>query len=176
MAVLPVVFAAALALMGAYTGFITFTQDLAFTGAQTELSFWGRDGYQPEAGTIARTGQSIDALLQGAPGNPEYLGLQASYATWQAYWAENTDERASFNAQAVQSQYKGLQSRPAHRHGWTKMVEYASRTTTGEPMLIAAQAHLRALSVARVPPSLSAPVQQLEQQQEPQPELQSHPI
>jgi hypothetical protein len=154
-----VVLAAALALMGAYTGFTTFTQDLAFTAARTELSFWGRDSYQPEAGTIERIGQSIDALLQGAPGNPQYLGLQASYAAWQAYWAENTGERASFNSEAVQSQYQALQSRPAHRHSWAKMVEYASRTTTGEAMLIEAQARLRTLSVARVSPSLSAPVQ-----------------
>ena len=153
MAVLTVL---AVALMGVYTGFTTFARDLAFTSARTELSFWGRDRYQPEANTVERTGQSIDALLQGAPGNPEYLGLQASYAAWQAYWSENRDERAGFNGQAVRSQYKALQSRPAHRHSWSKMVEYASRTTTGEAMLVDARAHLQALSVARVAPPLSS--------------------
>jgi hypothetical protein len=145
-----------MALMGVYTGFTTFAQDLAFSSARTELSFWGSDRYQPEPNTIERTGQSIDALLQGAPGNPEYLGLQANYAAWQAYWSENRDERAGFNGQAVQSQYKALQSRPAHRHSWSKMVEYASRTATGEAMLIDARDHLQALSVARVAPTLSS--------------------
>jgi hypothetical protein len=146
----------AVALMGAYTSFATFARDLAFTSARTELSFWGRDRYQPEPNTIRRTGRSIDALLQAAPTNPEYLGLQASYAAWQAYWSESRNERAGFNGQAVQSQYKALQSRPAHRHSWSKMVEYASRTTTGEAMLIDARARLQALSVAGVPPPLSS--------------------
>ena len=157
MAVPPVLLVVlAMALMGVYTGFTTFAQDLAFSSARTELSFWGSDRYQPEPNTIERTGQSIDALLQGAPGNPEYLGLQANYAAWQAYWSENRDERAGFNGQAVQSQYKALQSRPAHRHSWSKMVEYASRTATGEAMLIDARDHLQALSVARVAPTLSS--------------------
>ncbi len=78
----------ALALVGAYRGFTTFAQDLAFTNAQTELSFWGSDSYQPEPETIKYTGQTIDALLQNAPGHPEYLGLQANYAAWQAYWVK----------------------------------------------------------------------------------------
>jgi hypothetical protein len=135
----------ALALVAAYTGFTTFAQDLAFTNAQTELSFWGSDSYQPEPKTIELTGRTIDALLQNAPGHPEYLGLQANYAAWQAYWATDTIERVSFSQQAVQSQHAALQSRPAHRHSWSKMVEYASRASDGEVMLQQAQARLRAL-------------------------------
>ena len=134
-----------LALVAAYTGFTTFAQDLAFTNAQTELGFWGRDSYQAEPKTIKLTGQTIDALLQSAPGHPEYLGLQANYAAWRAYWATDTMERASYNRQAVQSQHKALQSRPAHRHSWSKMVEYAARANSGEAMLQQAQARLQAL-------------------------------
>ena len=134
-----------LALVAAYTGLTTFAQDLAFTNTQTELTFWGRDSYQPEPETIKYTGQAIDALLQNAPGHPEYLGLQANYAAWRAYWATDTIERVSFSQQAVQSQHAALQSRPAHRHGWSKMVEYASRASDGEVMLQQAQARLRAL-------------------------------
>jgi hypothetical protein len=135
----------ALALVGAHRGFTTFAQDLAFTNAQTELSFWGSDSYQPEPETIKYTGQTIDALLQNAPGHPEYLGLQANYAAWQAYWSKNRNNRASFNSQAVQSQHKALQSRPAHRHSWSKMVEYAARASTGEAILQQARARLQAL-------------------------------
>lgn len=135
----------ALALVGAHRGFTTFRQDLVFTSAQTELSFWGRDTYQPEPKTISHTGQAIGALLQDAPGHPEYLGLQANFAAWQAYWAKDPIERASFSLQAVQNQKAALQSRPAHRHSWAKMVEYASRTRGGGDMRDTAQARQEAL-------------------------------
>ena len=135
----------ALALVAAYTGFTLVAQDLAFTNAQTELSFWGRDKYQPEPKTIKYTGQRIDALLRNTRWHPEYLSLQANYAAWQAYWATDAMERASFNRQAMQSQHKALQSRPAHRHSWSKMVEYAARASSGEAMLQQAQARLQAL-------------------------------
>ena len=134
-----------LAMVGAYTGFATFQQDLAFTTLQTELSFWGRDNYQPEPRTIKRTGQRIDVLLQKAPGHPDYRGLQATCGAWQAYWASDRDGRASLSQRAVQSQYAALESRPAHRHSWLKMVEYASRTRNGEALRLEAQARLKAL-------------------------------
>ena len=140
----------ALALVGAHRGLVTFRQDLAFTNAQTELSFWGRDTYQPESKTIRHTGHTIGTLLQDAPGHPEYLGLQANFAVWQAYRAKDPIERASFSRQAVQSQGAALQSRPAHRHSWSKMVEYASRATAGEAMLQQARARLQALQANKI--------------------------
>jgi hypothetical protein len=134
-----------LALLGVYAGVVTFQQDLAFTAAQTEISFWGRDNYQPEPKIIKHTGHTIDTLVQQAPLHPEYLGLGAKYDAWQAYWAIEPDERANFNEKAVQSQYKAMLSRPAHRQGWSMMLEYASRTGDGAAMLTAAQARLQAL-------------------------------
>jgi hypothetical protein len=135
-----------LALLGVYAGIITFQQDLAFTAAQTEISFWGRDNYQPELKTIKHAGHTIDTLLQQAPLHPEYLGLSAKYEAWQAYWTSEPDERVSFNQGAVQSQYKAMLSRPAHRQGWSMMLDYASRTGDGEAMLSKAQARLQALA------------------------------
>ena len=120
-------------------------QNLAFTKAQTEVGFWGRGQYQPESGTIKHTGQSINAIVQRSPGHPDYLGLQANYATWRAYWAQAMEERMAFSLQAMASQKNALETRPAHRHSWSKMVEYAARTSTGEAAQIAAQAHLQAL-------------------------------
>jgi hypothetical protein len=137
----------AIALAGAYAGFTRFTQNLAFTAAETEVSFWGRERYQPQATTIKRTGHGIESLLQNAPNHPQYLGLQATYLAWRGYWEDNMDNRASFNTQAVQSQYQGLQARPAHRHSWLKLLEYASRSSSGEAMAIEAQARLQALSL-----------------------------
>jgi hypothetical protein len=137
-----------IALTGAYAGFTSFTQNLTFTRAETEVSFWGREGYQPLTTTIKRTGHGIESLLQNAPNHPQYLGLQATYFAWRGYWEDNNmDNRASFNTQAVQSQYQGLQSRPAHRHSWLKLLEYASRSSSGEAMAIEAQDRLQALSL-----------------------------
>jgi hypothetical protein len=136
----------AIALAGAYAGFTRFTQNLAFTAAETEVSFWGRERYQPQATTIKRTGHGIESLLQSAPNDPQYLGLQATYFAWRGYWTDNMDMRTSFNTRALQSQYQGLQARPAHRHSWLKLIEYASRSTSAEAMVIEAQARLQALS------------------------------
>jgi len=135
-----------LALLGVYAGVVTFQQDLAFTAVQTEISFWGRENYQPEPKIIRHTGHTIDTLLQQAPLHPDYLGLGAKFDAWQAYWAIDPDERANFNQTAVQSQYKAMLSRPAHRQGWSMMLEYASRTEDSEAMLATAQARLQALA------------------------------
>lgn len=140
----------AVALTGAYTGFTQIRQSLAFTAAETEVSFWGREGYQPQAITIVRTGQGIEALLQSAPGHAQYLGLHATYFAWRGYWEDNMDNRASYNSRARQSQYEGLQSRPGHRHSWLKLLEYASRSG-GEAMGTKAQARLQAFAPKPAP-------------------------
>jgi hypothetical protein len=145
---LPAVFALVLAVVVAYAGFTTAREDLANARAQAEISFWGRGEYQPEPHTIERTGRTIEALLRQAPAHPEYLALQASYSGWRAYWEHDPERQADFAQQAVSSQYAALESRPAHRHSWSKMVEYASRTTTGEAMRVAAQARQQALQRA----------------------------
>jgi len=129
-----------------------FSQDLIFTRAQTELSFWGRGSYRPEQQTMILTQQALDQLLSGAPANPEYLALQANYAAWQGFWAEDFREAQAFGRVAVDTQYAALETRPAHRHGWAKMVEYASRIHDGKSMRQEAQARLTALT-AVVDPS-----------------------
>ena len=144
---LPVLVLTAFAILQAAT---LFQQSLSFTRAQTEISFWGRSDYQPGQATIERTGQSIAAQLQIAPENPEYLALQANYAQWRAYWARGMVDQPRFAGLAVDSQYAALQSRPAHRHSWSKMVEYAAGSTTGEAMLHKAEARLRELQPERI--------------------------
>lgn len=139
-----------LAVLGAYTGFTAVQHDLAFTGAQTELGFWGQGSYQPEATTIVRTGQTIDALLASDPMHPEYLGLEANYAAWRGYWAEELAVREEYNQRARDRQYSALKSRPAHRHSWNKMVEYASRTGGGEALRQQAQARVQALQANQI--------------------------
>ena len=120
-------------------------QDLAYTRPQTEVSFWGRDAYQPDTRTIKATGNTIATLVKGRPGHPEYLALQANYSSWQAYRAQTMEERMAYGRQAVNSQMAAQQSRPAHRHGWQKVIEYASRTTDGEALLNGAKERLQAL-------------------------------
>lgn len=126
-------------------GLRLFQQDLAFTAAETELSFWGRENYHPLQPTIKRTGQTIDALLQQAPQHASYLELQAYYLSWLGYWSEDVEQRLRFNDQAVQTQYRALQARPADRQAWLKMVEYSARTVDGEALLAQAQGRANAL-------------------------------
>jgi len=133
-----------LALVAAYTSFSQFRQSLVFTAAETEVGFWGRDSYQPQATTIKRTGRGIESLLQSSPRHPQYLGLQATYFIWRGYWEDDMYKRASYNSQALQSQYQGLQSRPGHVHSWLTLLEYASRSSS-EAMSSKAQARLQVL-------------------------------
>ena len=123
-----------------------FQQDLAFTAAETELSFWGSESYHPPEPTIKRAGQTIESLLQQAPQHASYLELQAYYLSWLGYWSEDVELRLRFNDQAVQTQYRALQARPADRQAWLKMVEYSARTVDGETLLAEAQGRANALS------------------------------
>lgn len=140
------------ALAGVVQAVNLFSQDLIFTRTQTEVSFWGRGSYRPEPETMILTRQALDQLLAGAPANPEYLALQANYVAWQGYWAEDFREAQAFGLEALDAQHAALESRPAHRHGWAKMIEYSSRIDSGKPMRQEAQARLTALT-ALVDPS-----------------------
>jgi hypothetical protein len=133
------------ALIGVYRGFATCLQNLAYTRAQTELSFWGRDTYQPTRQAIQTTAGTLQALLHAAPGHPEYLELQAHYLRWQAYWSDDLQSRDALGREAVEVQHQALLYRPAHRQGWSKMVEYASTASSGKVMLELAQTRLDSL-------------------------------
>ena len=78
--------AAALALLLALAmveqGFSLFQRDLAFTAAETEVSFWGQGDYQPTVEKREWVGQQLGELLAESPGNPEYQLLAASYYAW----------------------------------------------------------------------------------------------
>lgn len=115
-------------------GFVTGLQDLAFTEAQTEISFWGRGTYQPSPEKVEKTGEALESLLRLSPASPVFLELQAHYFAWKAYWSDDAVQRETLGRVAIDAQRRALQSRPAHRQGWVKMVEYASRTRDGEAM------------------------------------------
>ncbi|MEH6589994.1 MAG: hypothetical protein V7746_07065 [Halioglobus sp.] len=136
-----------LSLLLIYSGVGLFQQNLTYTAVDTELSFWGRGKYQPDAQTIALTGASINALLRHNPRHPDYLASQAYYTAWQGYRALDGAERERLNEQALASQYQALLARPAERQGWLTMLEYGSRITSGEPMRQLAQSRLQALAL-----------------------------
>lgn len=112
----------ALSLWGAWQGATLAQRDFAFEAARTEVSFWGRDNYQPTESTIERTGNTLSNVIAQNP-HPEYLSVQAAYYTWRAYW-EGSNELA---VAAVNSQQKALESRPAHPQDAKKLVEYQRR-------------------------------------------------
>ena len=120
-------------------------QDLAFTRVKTEVGFWGRGTYQPDVATVKRTGEGIDALLRARPAHPAYLGLHANYAAWRAYWAGEGEARETFRQMAMDSQHAALQSRPAHRQGWQKLLEYTARSSNGDGLREQSISRLEAL-------------------------------
>ena len=133
---LPAVFVVLLLLLAASgAGLRLAVLDLQYSQLSAEIGFWGRDGYMPEPALRADVGRGVENLLSAAPRQPEYLALLASYQAWQAHYATDVEERIALNNLAMFSLYRGLESRPAHRHGWSKMVEYASRSTVGAPVL-----------------------------------------
>jgi len=64
--------AGVLAVIVAWQSATLFRMDLAFTAAETELSFWGRGDYQPTEATRARISRELGVLLEGAPAHPDY--------------------------------------------------------------------------------------------------------
>lgn len=138
--------ALSLAITAAYQGAKTMVEDVAYTRVQTELGFWGRENYQPTPQRVMQTGQTIGGLVKQSPGHPEYLSLQAYYTSWQAYWSDDPGQREVLNRKALQLASDALPARPAHRQNWSKVVEYASRTSIGEPVMQKAHTKVELLS------------------------------
>jgi cytolysin (calcineurin-like family phosphatase) len=119
--------------------------DLAYTGAATELSFWGSENYRPSDRTIERTGATLATILRQRPHHPDYLASQAYYLSWLGHFSADITRRLEYNQQAVATQYQAVMARPAYRQGWIEMIEYASRATGGAQRLAQAQTRLAAL-------------------------------
>ena len=139
-----------LTLAGISLALSVINQDLRYSQLETELGFWGRDRYHPTAATIELTEQGIVQLLGERPAHPGYLGLQANYFAWQSFWADDPAGRATFGRRAVASQYLAAQSRPAHRQSWSKMLEYAARSSCTETLRENAQSRLQVLEPKRI--------------------------
>ena len=110
--------AAALALLLALAmveqGFSLFQRDLAFTAAETEVSFWGQGDYQPTVEKREWVGQQLGELLAESPGNPEYQLLAASYYAWQAWWTDDPELEQQYTQKGQQARELARQSRPAY--------------------------------------------------------------
>ncbi len=104
-----------------------FRLDLAFTATETEVSFWGRDNYQPTGATREHTDQALEALLAAAPDHPDYLALAAYQEAWRAYSSYDPALAHMHALRAMNLQFLAQESRPAYRQGWVKLVEYARR-------------------------------------------------
>jgi len=121
-----------LAVTVAWQSATTFRLDLAFTAAETELSFWGRGDYQPDDASRQRTSQALEALLAAAPHHPDYLALAAYHDAWRAYREDDPTLAQPYALRALDNQYGAQQARPAYRQGWEKMVGYARRAGSAE--------------------------------------------
>lgn len=105
-----------------------FVGNLQFTNAETEVSFWGRENYQPTANAIKRTTRTIDALLSDSSRHPSYLSLQSNILVWLAYWEADQSAQDLLMKQTIAVQIRAIKSRPAHRQSWIKLLEYLSNS------------------------------------------------
>lgn len=146
--------AGVLAVIVAWQSATLFRMDLAFTAAETELSFWGRGDNQPTEATRARISRELGVLLEGAPAHPDYLALAAYHQTWLAFREDDPAIAQVYALQAVNTQFLAQQNRPAYRQGWAKMVGYARRAGGDEgaaELVRLAQKRLEALEPATGP-------------------------
>ena len=133
------------ALLMVFSGIRHAYLDLIYTSADTELSFWGREKYQPTANTVGQTMQQLKLLLHHSPHHPDYLARQAYFLSWQGFFSSDVSTRLDFNSSALATQQQAMRHRPAYRQGWIEVVEYASRATGGAQALAEAQARLNDL-------------------------------
>ena len=119
-------------------------RDIQFTALDTELSFWGRENYQPTEAIRANTGAGITALLISSPANANYLTLRASQLAWEGYWVAGGAGR-ELDQQALAAQAQAQRSRPAYGLGWLYLLEYAERAGADEEYLAQARNRLGAL-------------------------------
>lgn len=148
--------ALAVTVMCVAQAFSVFQQNLLFTQAQTEVSFWGRGDYLPTPATIIATEQQLKTLLNHSPVQPDYLALQANTAVWLAYWSrqEGTTGQLGNDEQAIASQLAALLTRPAHRFSWKKLADYVDRgesTVENRALAVLAQERINTLQVSAAP-------------------------
>lgn len=133
--------ACALALFTARCSSTLLRNDLEFTPLDTELSFWGRENYQPTQAMRAAMEAQIPALLARPPGHPDYLLLRASQLEWEAYW--KGDE--SLAKQANQSRFLALQQRPTDARVWRQYRDTAIGIGAEPAQVAFAESQLAAL-------------------------------
>jgi hypothetical protein len=103
-----------------------FDQSVRFAAVQTELGYWGRDGYVPTPATVRETDASVDALLALNAEHPDYLIAKAHVLAWQAY-REDPETAAALYQRAAEYQQAALVSRPTRPQDRLKLVEYRSK-------------------------------------------------
>ena len=114
-------------LMGIYQAANIALSDLEFSRVNTELSFWGRQGYKPSNSRVSSVGASISNALQRSPENPQYLHAHGRYLLWRSYWESDAEKAKGFGEQAVDSWLQAMKQRPAHRQSWAELIGIKAR-------------------------------------------------
>ena len=120
--------------------------DYRFSLAEAELTFWGRDDYQPNPGVRQRTAVVIEGLLEGRPHHPDYWTLRAGQLAWEAWWSEDDSAALQLQRDALAAQWQSLLYRPAYRAGWATLARYAEAAEDGDT---AAEALARETALGR---------------------------
>lgn len=129
-----------------FTALTLALSDLAYQGAEREVSFWGRPGYSPAPAAIERAQGQIEMARRWWPTQPEYLRLHARLLMWRAYWNHNAMDAAQTEAQALQRLTEAAVLRPAHRASWQELALELTRLHMEGPELERVQRQLQQLA------------------------------
>lgn len=124
-----------------------FSGNLIFTAAETEVSFWGRGSYQPDQKIVEQTSRSVESLIEDSEQHPSYHSLNASVLAWIAYWEADNIARERFVQQTIATQARAIESRPAHRQSWLKLIEYLANTNNSGETEVWARGRLADLQI-----------------------------
>jgi hypothetical protein len=101
--------------------------DLDYTAARTELSYWGRANYSPDANTVEKTRERLESALRRWPDHPDYLAAQARWHVWQGYREGDPALALQSNLQALGIQLAALELRPADPGLWRGVARIKAR-------------------------------------------------
>ncbi|TGD73107.1 hypothetical protein E4634_12565 [Mangrovimicrobium sediminis] len=127
----------------------TASTDLRLAPLATEVSFWGRDGYQPSPSRREQVAAGLSALREESPDHARLLTVSAARLDREARWATDTVESERLRDAAVTMQRRALGARPAHGQGWRMLIQYSPAGPRGEATRREAFEQLQTLRAGR---------------------------
>lgn len=155
-----------LCLAGAGFAFDLVRQDILLNQVLAQLTFYQDDEYLPSPESKQKVRDQLAELSHAGWVNPDVKVYEASFQSWQRYWAmsdeafQASEAAVTFARRAMQSQLEAVVERPAHFWNAEMLVMYIDEYRTimrdgaEDSLLEAQQAADRSMSgllIARTP-------------------------